>query len=253
MLIYFQKGLYLVNTSIGICYVNDEPLCDLTSNSTVDQVIIWVSIMDVSIKVYRVIIENIRNPLSTQPFQFWVKVFTSVVNNGIAADLMYYQAESTFYSVSKALRLSNVQAALTPCKNSQPSTLTITFPNNSLPFDPKTGILIDNPNSEASQVLLRTTNQQTLWNGTAVGIPIQNHFSLESVRYSFLLKTLDLLYDVFAFEVFVKTCESSALVINSWKVSGLLGEMGQVNFVYDNLLSIDYMVVELPIEYSAGI
>jgi hypothetical protein len=146
MLIYFQQGLYLVNTSIGICYVNDEPLCDLKSNSTVDQVVIRVRIMDVSVKLYRVRIENIRNPLSTQPFQFWVKVFTAVVGNGTVSDLVYYQAESTFYSVSQALKLSNVQAALDSCKNSQPSALVITFANNSLPFDPKTGILIDNPN-----------------------------------------------------------------------------------------------------------
>lgn len=46
MLIYFQKGLYLVNTSITVCQVNNEPLCDLTSKSTVDQLILKVNIVD---------------------------------------------------------------------------------------------------------------------------------------------------------------------------------------------------------------
>ena len=136
-----------MNTSIAICYVNDEPLCDLTSNSSAGQIVIRVKILDVSVKVYRVRIENIRNPLSTQPFQFWVKVFTVAVSNGTSSDLLYYQAESTFYSVLQPLKLTNVQAAVNPCKNSQPSNLSITFPNNSLPFNPKTGILIDNPNA----------------------------------------------------------------------------------------------------------
>ena len=136
-----------MNTSIAICYVNDEPLCDLTSNSSADQIVIRVKILDVSVKVYRVRIDNIRNPLSTQPFQFWVKVFTVAVSNGTSSDLLYYQAESTFYSVSQPLKLTNVQAGINPCKNSQPSILSITFPNNSLPFNPKTGILIDNPNA----------------------------------------------------------------------------------------------------------
>jgi hypothetical protein len=53
LLIYFQKSLYLVNTSIAICYVNDEPLCDLTSNSSAEQIVIRVNVLDVNVKTYK--------------------------------------------------------------------------------------------------------------------------------------------------------------------------------------------------------
>jgi hypothetical protein len=54
MLVYFKKGFYLVNASIGICYLNDEPTCDLTSNSTQDQIVMRLTITDVNVKLYTV-------------------------------------------------------------------------------------------------------------------------------------------------------------------------------------------------------
>jgi hypothetical protein len=81
MLLYLQKGMYLVNTSVVVCYVNDEPGCDFKSNSTSDQIVVKVNVIDTNVKLYTVKLENMRNPISTQPFQFWLKVYSSVLNS----------------------------------------------------------------------------------------------------------------------------------------------------------------------------
>ncbi len=81
------------------------------------------------------------------------------------------------------------------------SNLLIAFSNNSLPFDLKLGVLIDNPQPESISVPIttKTINQQIVWNSSLMTVSIQNYVSLEAIRYAFLVKTLDFLYDIFSF------------------------------------------------------
>jgi hypothetical protein len=45
---------------------------------------------------------------------------------------------------------------------------------------------------------------------------------------------MDMLYDIFVFDIIIKNCEAAVLGISSWKMTGLLGDAGQLFFTLSN-------------------
>jgi len=183
---YFDKSLYIVNSSIIICTVNSQPSCSIVSTS---QIIINVTVYS-SIKTYSIVLSNIRNPTSTQQFQFNIDIYGKVNNSY----LIYYSVKSDYFRVTQPYNLTNYSLNRSSCVNSASSILSINMSN--LPFLPSSALLIDNPNSINVGLVQQTIGMQVLFN-TSMQISLLNYYSMGKNRYSFLIKTSDIIYSIF--------------------------------------------------------
>jgi len=103
--------------------------CTITN----DSVIIAKVVIQQSIPVSVITINNLRNPKSTQYYSFNVKLTN-------AAGLTYYSLVSPNYQATVPYTIIP-QITSSTCINNQPNTLTVTFPY--LPFSPLNCVLID--------------------------------------------------------------------------------------------------------------
>lgn len=187
MLVYFDKSIYIVNSSVIICTVNGQPYCSVV---TLQQIIINVTVSSAT-NLYSILLSNIRNPTSTQPFQFRIDIYGQVNSSSY---LIYYSIKSEYFSVSKPYNITSFSISRSSCINSEPSILSITL--NNLPFLPSSALMIDNPTVSNVGLIQQTIGLEVLFN-TSMQISLTNYYYLTKTRYSFLVKTADLLYSIF--------------------------------------------------------
>jgi hypothetical protein len=148
MLIYFDSSLYIVNSSVIICTVNGQPYCSVINNQ---QIVINVTVSSQTL-IYSILLSNIRNPTSTQPFQFNIDIYGQV--NSSSLYLIYYSIKSEYFSVTQPYNITSFTKNTSSCMNSQPSILNITIA--SLPFYPSSALMIDNPTVVSVGLIQRT-------------------------------------------------------------------------------------------------
>ncbi len=134
--------------------------------------------------------------------------------------MIYYRIKSNFYNVNQAYNITSFSVSRSSCVNSQPSILSISI--SSLPFFPISALMIDNPNVLNVGLIKETIGIQVLFN-SSMQIPINNYYCLAKTRYSFLVKTSDLLYSIFQLDLILQNCEPSYLTFDTFLISGLLG------------------------------
>lgn len=96
--------------------------------------------------------------------------------------------------------------------------------------------------------MLRVLSYPLVFN-SSFSISIVNSQSLQPTYYQLLVKTNDLLYDIFVFNFTLINCQPSTLPILSFLFTGLPEDQGGLTFSIDQLATspkINYLTVTFP-------
>lgn len=210
MTILFDPAISLLNPSNKFCIVNgNNGACSLTVTNGSILANITVSS---STAIYSIVINNLRNPVSTQFFNFQVSIADT--NN-----LPYYTLLSNNYQAATALLLTP-QVTSSNCTNSASNVLAVTFPF--LPFLPSGALVVDDPSAKTLQgesVLKKIVYPLTF--SSNISLTVTNYYSLQPIYYQLLVTTNDSLYNIFTFNFTVTNCNPNFLPISSFSFTGL--------------------------------
>lgn len=110
-----------------ICRVNGQPQCLISINSSGTYINTTVTQIQ---KIYTLVVNNLRNPSSTQPFLISAKV-------AYTSGSFYYSVQSDYYNATIPYTLiqnTHFLYSTSSCKNSDISNMTIAFNNTNMPF-----------------------------------------------------------------------------------------------------------------------
>lgn len=189
--------LTLIDSNNLICKINGQPQCRLlTVNSSGTYLNTTVSSFT---KIYTLIVSNLRNPATTEPFTVAAKV--AYITNEI-----YYSVTSDYLGATVPYTLllgTHFSASSSNCTNSELSTLSVSFVPANLPFDPTVQL--------ASMAYLQYRINSSKSNSTTTllyantGAPLlfahRNWYTMEPVEYTFVMYTGNLLYSVWQFKI----------------------------------------------------
>ena len=175
--------------------------------------------MSSSIKIYTIVLSNVRNPASTQPLTISSKI-------AYISGEVYYSVLSDYYSATEPYQLymnTHYTINRTSCINYAMDVITINFIN--VPFSlvsqfaGVTYLLYNITNTKD-----KTSVQQLLnLNGNLAVLQYshRNWYSYEPISYSFTLLTADSLYSIWAFSTSIQNCMPSSLPILAYLFTGL--------------------------------